>query len=98
MSITNARTVWRRPFDRLLAESARSRPARGAPSHVASLSTMRPGRPREVLQPLREVHGVTDERVLDPLLGAEQRRRDRPGRHADAETEPGELLALPSAR
>ena len=54
-------------------------------------------RPREVLQPLREVHGVADERVLEPLLGPEQRGRDRAGRDADAEPERRQALGAPTA-
>ena len=55
-------------------------------------------RPSQVLQPLREVHGVADERVLEPLLGAEQRGGDRPGRQADAEAERRRALRSATAR
>ena len=46
-----------------------------------------PGRAGEILQPLREVHGVADERVLEALLATEQRGRDLAGRQPDAQAE-----------
>jgi hypothetical protein len=46
-----------------------------------------PGRPGEVLQPLGEVHGVTDQGVLQPLDAAEQRRRDLAGGQPDPQPE-----------
>ena len=55
-------------------------------------------RPREVLQALREVHGVADERVLEPLLRPEQRGRDLAGRQADAEPERRQAVGPPRAR
>ena len=55
----------------------------------------RPGRAREVLQPLRQVHGVADDRVLEPLVAPEQRGRDLAGRQPDAEPERLEPFGLP---
>ena len=43
-------------------------------AHVGSLKHGLAGL-GELLQPLAEVHRVADDRVLDPLLTAEQRRR-----------------------
>ena len=54
----------------------RRRSGRSSASHVGSLSTVWPGF-GELLESLAQVHGVADERVLDPLLAAEQGRGDR---------------------
>ena len=82
-----------RPLTGVLAERLALERGAAAPRAVASLSTIAPGRPRQVLEPLREVHGVADERVLEPLLRAEQRGRDLAGREADAEPERREPAA-----
>ena len=55
-------------------------------------------RARPVLQALREIHRVADERVLEPLLGTQQRGRDLARRQADAETERLQRSLLPTAR
>ena len=67
-------------------------------SSVAAGHDGRAGRTGEVLQPLRHVHGVADERVLEALLGAEQGGRDVAGRHADAHAERWKALACPTPR
>ena len=54
--------------------------------YVGSLSTVSPPSP-QLLQALREVHGVADQRVLEALLGAEQRGGDLAGGQPDAEAE-----------
>src|SRR3954447_20416678 len=73
-------------FDHVLAhrldvERARDRVDRRTAQHRGA------GRAGEVLQSLREVHGVADERVLDALVESEQRRRDLTRRQSDAEPE-----------
>ena len=62
---------------------------------VASLQTVIPGRPGQVLEPLGQVHGVADQRVLEAFLAAEQGRGHVAGRQADAEPERGQALGLP---
>ena len=51
-----------------------------------------------VLEALRQVHRVADERVLEALLGAEQRGGGLAGGEADAEDELLAVAALPRLR
>ena len=97
-SMRYARTGVFRPFTVCLAERHARRSRSRSAAYVALAEHDAARRPREVLQPLREVHGVADQRVLDALLGAEQRGGDRPGRHADAEAERRRALRQPTAR
>jgi hypothetical protein len=51
---------------------------------------------RELLQPLAEVDGVADQRVLQPLRGAEQGRRGHAGRQPKPEAEGGQAVGRPA--
>ena len=52
----------------------------------------------ELLQPLAQVDGIADDRVLETLVGAEQRGGDIAARHADAQRERRQALRRPFAR
>ncbi len=85
-SMRYARTGEFRPLT--VVSSSGSHVDLGVQRGVGALAEHDPARrPGEILQPLGEVHGVAHERVLEPLLRAEQRGGDRTGREADAEPE-----------
>ena len=63
---------------------------------VASAEDGGARRAGQVLQPLGQVHGVADDRVLEPLVAAEQRGGHLAGRHADAQAEGGQAGLAPA--
>ena len=89
-----AATGVSRPFTRAGGSSCA-----GGGSSQGTIGRLRQdGLPRlgPLLETLGQVDGVADKRVLQVLLGAEQRRRHRAGGYADTELEGGECLASPA--
>ena len=93
-AIFRGRTGVLAPLTSVLAEILGLRAVGDDCAHVASLTTISPRR-ANCCRRCAQVHGVADQRVLEPLLGAEQRRGDLAGRQPDAEAE---RLGSPSAR